>query len=136
MATKRTTIYLNPPIAAALADVGEGSTSGRLGAICDRFAEIKRRARIRQRFSEGELMAVRDCCNGTWFEPAALIDGAVLANFEDSIQDGIAEKWEIDAQAAIVKLRALTFAEQVALVEDIEAFWRSVADAGPDGPGE
>lgn len=42
MATKRTTIYLNPPIAAALE--GADSTSGRLGQICDRYTETNRRA--------------------------------------------------------------------------------------------
>lgn len=125
--SKRTTIYLNPPLAAALEDVGEGSTSGRLGAICDRYAEIKRRARIAQRFSEGEISAFRDCCNGTLFEPAQLVDGAVLANFEDSLIDGLAEKWDIDPVETVAKLRSLTYPDQVALVEDIEAFWRSVA---------
>jgi hypothetical protein len=129
--TKRTSIYLNPPLEAALK--GADSISGHLGKICDRYAETNRRARIAQRFSEDELSAFRDCCNGTWFEPAPLVDGAVLANFEDSLQDGIAEKWGIDAPAAIAKLRGLTYPDQVALVEDIEAFWRGVANAGADG---
>ena len=71
--SKRTSIYLNPPLEAALKDAD--SISGRLGQICDRFAETNRRARIAQRFSEAELNAFRDCCNGTWFEPAQLIDG-------------------------------------------------------------
>ena len=129
--TKRTSIYLNPPLEEALK--GADSVSGRLGQICDRYAETNRRARIAQRFSEPELNALRDCCNGTIFGPAQLIDGAVLANFEDSAPDGLYEKWGIDAPATIAKLRGLTYPEQVALVEDIEAFWRDVANAGPDG---
>ena len=129
--SKRTSIYLNPPIEAALKDAD--SISGRLGQICDRFAETNRRARIAQRFSEAELNAFRDCCNGTWFEPAQLIDGAILANFEDSAPDGLYEKWGIDAPATIAKLRDLTYPDQVALVEDIEVFWRGVANAGADG---
>lgn len=129
--SKRTSIYLNPPIEAALD--GADSISGRIGQICDRYAEINRRARITHRFSEPEINAFRDCCNGTWFEPAQLIDDAVLANFEDSLIDGIADKWQIDAPATIEKLRGLTYADQVALVEDIETFWRTVANAGPDG---
>lgn len=129
--TKRTSIYLNPPLEEALK--GADSTSGRLGQICDRYTETNRRARIAQRFSEAELNAFRDCCNGTIFGPAQLIDGAVLANFEDSLQDGIAGKWGIDAPTTIAKLRELTYPDQVALVEDIEAFWRRVANSGPDG---
>lgn len=123
--TKRTSIYINPPIEEALK--GADSISGRLGHVCDRYAEINRRARIAQRFSENELNALRDVCNGTVFSPAQLIDGAVLADFEDSLQDGIAEKWSIDAEATIAKLRDLAYPDQVALVEDIEAFWRGVA---------
>lgn len=130
--TKRTTIYLNPPIAAQLRP-GTESVSGRLGSICDRYGEIRRRARIAQRFSEAELNALRDCCNGTFFDPAQLIDGAVLANFEDSLADGLAEKWGIDAEHLAARLATLPYHDQVALVEDIEAFWQSVADAGPDG---
>lgn len=118
--SKRTSIYLNPPIDAALA--GHDNTSGRLGNICGRYLEIMRRTRIAQKFSESELNALRDCCNGTWFEPAQLIDGAVLANFEDSEPDGLYEKWGIDGKTTADKLRLLNYAEQVALVENIEAF--------------
>jgi hypothetical protein len=133
MATKRTSIYLNPPLLAVIAEMGDESISGRLGQICDRYTEINRRARIKHRFSEAELNAFRDCCNGTIFGPAQLVDGAVLANFEDSLIDGLADKWEIDASATIAKLRHLTYPDQVALVEDIESFWRGVASAGADG---
>lgn len=129
--TKRTSLYLNPPIEAALKNAD--SISGRIGEICARYAETNRRARISQRFSEAELNALRDGCNGTIFVPAQLIDGAVLANFEESLMDGIAEKWEINAPATIAKLRALTYPDQIALIEDIETFWRGVANAGPDG---
>lgn len=129
--TKRTSIYLNPPLEEALK--GANSISGRLGQICDRYAETNRRARITQRVGAAEINALRDCCNGTIFGPAQLIDGAVLANFEYSLVDGLAEKWGIDAPATIAKLRELTYPDQVALVEDIEAFWRDVANAGPDG---
>lgn len=134
MAT-RTTIYLNPPLAAALADLPDRGQSARLGDIADRFAEITRRARIAQRFTQDELMALRDCCNGTWFQPAKLIDGAVLANFADSGPDGLYEKWNIDSEAVIAKLQGLSFSDQVALVEDIETFWRGVA-ADPVEPND
>lgn len=130
--TKRTSIYLNPPIEAAL--IHADSISGRIGNICDRYAQIVRRARIAQRFSGAELNALRDCCNGTIFSPAELISGAVLANFEDSAPDGLYDKWGIDGAATAAKLRTLTYVDQVALVEDIERFWVGVSSAGPDGP--
>ena len=130
--SKRTTIYINPPIAAALR-AGTESVSSRLGAVCGRYGEIVRRARIAARFTEPELDALRDCCNGTLFDPAQLIDGAILANFEDSLVDGLAEKWDIDPEALAAKLRGLPYSDQVALVEDIEAFRQGVADAGQGG---
>lgn len=129
--TKRVTIYLNPPLVEALQNTD--STSGRLGQICDRYLGILFRARIADKFSPNERDALRDCCNGTIFGPAQVIDGAVLANFEDSLYEGLADKWKVDAPTTIAKLRALTFPEQVALVEEIEAYWHSVAAAGPDG---
>lgn len=123
--TKRTTIYLNPPLAAAIE--GCDSISGRLGTLCDRYAEIIRRTRVASRFTEAELNALRDCCNGTWFEPAQLIDGAIRANFDDSLPDGLADKWDVDPDKVRAKLDALTYADQVALVENIEKFWRTTA---------
>lgn len=121
----RTSIYLNPPLAAALSSCKSGTISNRLGQVCDRYAEINRRARIAQQFSEAELNSILDCCNGTQFEPSENIDGAVLANFEDGLVDGLAEKWGISAPAMISKLRTLTYSDQVALVENIETFWRN-----------
>lgn len=119
---KRTTIYLSPPLAAALDGIESGSQSRRLSTIADRYDEIIRRSRIGKRFSERQMNALRDCCSGTLFEPPGLIDGAVRANFEDSLLDGLAEKWEIDTAETIEILRGLTFSDQVALVEEIESF--------------
>lgn len=120
----RATIFISPPLMAAVGDAPK--LSSRLAVIADRYTEILRRARIEKTFTDPELNALRDCCNGTIFEPAQLVDGAVLANFEDSLCDGLAEKWGIDAGIVAAKLRALTYAEQVALVENIEQFWRNV----------
>lgn len=129
---KRTSIYLNPPLDAALEDVAPGGQSRRLGVICDRYAEICRRARVAGKFSAAQMNALRDCSNGTSFEPASLIDGSVLANFCDALLDGIAEKWGIDADATRQALAALTYPDQVALVEEIEKFWRGVSSDSTD----
>ena len=43
---------------------------------------------------------------------------------EDSLPDCIAEKWEIDAPGLLARLRALPYADELALVAGIEAWWR------------
>jgi hypothetical protein len=48
---------------------------------------------------------------------------------EDSLADGLAEKWQIDGAALVEKLRALTFAQEVKLVEQIEAWWAAQSRA-------
>ena len=50
----------------------------------------------------------------------------------DAIElDALDRKWEVDGPALLVKLRALTFSQEVALLEQIEAWWaRSRQDHG------
>lgn len=122
--SSRTTIYISEPLLKAIG-ASPDSISGRLATIGDRYTEIMRRQRVETKFSEPELNALRDCCNGTLFQPAQLIDGAILADFTDSAADGLYEKWEIDGKATAKKLAALTYTEQVALVEAIEQWWRT-----------
>lgn len=99
-------------------------TNGSSKQVSDRYNEIIIRSGVAQLFSEAELNAFRDCCRGTSFGSAFQINDGVLINFEDSLIDGNAEKWEIDASATIAKLRVLSYPDQVVLVEDIEKFWR------------
>lgn len=133
--SKRTTIHRSARLDEAIG-ASPASVSGRLSTLADRYLEILRRTRVARRFSEAELNALRDCCNGTWFEPAQLIDGAILANLEDSEIDGLYEKWAIDGAALAAKLRELSFADQVALVEEIEQWWRTQCPSEPSDPEE
>lgn len=52
-----------------------------------------------------------------------MIRGALWLGVEDSLADVLAEKWQIDGAALIETLRGLTFAQEVRLVEQIEAWW-------------
>lgn len=123
---KRTSTYLSDRsvdiLDAAMGDTG--SLSGEINKFVDRYAETVRRHRgVEKQFSEAEMNALRDVANGWWAEPAATIDGGLALNLEDSIQDGIGEKWGIDAPALVDRLRALPYADQLALVAGIEAWW-------------
>ena len=124
---KRTSTYLSDRtvgiLDAAMGD--DDSLSGEINKIVDRYNEIIRHHRgIEAQFSASEMNAMRDVANGWWAEPAATIDGGLALNLEDSIQDGIGEKWGIDAPALVARLRALPFADQLALVVGIEAWWK------------
>lgn len=123
---KRTSTYLSDRtveiLDAAMGDAG--SLSGEINKAVDRYHEVIRRHRsVEDQFSEAELNALRDVANGWWAEPAATIAGGLALELSDSLQDGIAEKWEIDAQALLAKLRALPYADELALVAGIEAWW-------------
>lgn len=120
---KRTTIYLTDRAQAVLA--GGESLSGTINRIADRYYEILRRSRID--LTPAELDAVRDALSGWLAEPAATIAGGPALEVEDALPDGLAEKWGIDGPALVGKLRALTFAQEVALVDATEQYWRAQA---------
>lgn len=124
---KRTSTYLSDRtvdiLDAAMGDVG--SLSGEINKSIDRYHEVIRRHRpaAEAQFSEAELMALRDVANGWLAEPAATIAGGLALELSDSLPDGIAEKWGIDAPALIAKLNNMPYADQLALVASIEAWW-------------
>ena len=69
--------------------------------------------------SECEMKAVVDAHWSHWFETSEL-HRHVDWNVEDSLQDGLAEKWNIDGPALVAKLKALTSEQQDALVTEIK----------------
>lgn len=125
MATKKG-IYFADDQAEFLGDI----TSKRVAMAVDRYREILRRERIDRLFTEQEWDLLRDVCNGTLFEPAQLIAGALAAEVKDATYDGIADKWSVDVPMLLENLEKLTYAQQVAVVESIEAWWRLQSDEG------
>lgn len=111
----RKNVYMPGPILDRLAD--RGGLSGAIVTIVDRYFEMIRRTRIERRFSEAEINLMRDACISWLPEPAAAVFGGVALEVEDGLADGLAEKWGVDAEALLTKLKALTPGEEVALVE-------------------
>jgi len=120
MATKKG-IYFADDQAEFLGDV----TSKRVATAVDRYREILRRERIEQEFGEAEWNLLRDIGNGTLFEPAQLIAGSLAQMAEDSQADGVFDKWDVAPTDMLTKLRCLSYAQEVAVVEAIEAWWRA-----------
>ena len=123
MATKKG-IYFADAAEKLLGDIN----SGRVNQVLDRYAEILRRERVEKMFSDAQWNALRDMLNGTLSEPAELIRGSLAMSWEDSIEDGIAEKWDVDPQSMQQKLAALTYVQEVAIVEAVERWWRDQRD--------
>lgn len=123
MATKKG-IYFADAAEQLLGDI----SSGRVNQVLDRYAEILRRERVEKMFSDAQWNALRDLLNGTLSEPAELIRGSLAMSWEDSIEGGIAEKWDVDPQSMQQKLAALTYVQEVAIVEAVERWWRDQRD--------
>ncbi|WP_194724058.1 hypothetical protein [Noviherbaspirillum malthae] len=123
MANKKS-IYIGPELEEAIGKDAEiTGLSHRINQIGDRYAQIMKSIDIGPRFSEAEWNLVRDSLNGTSHEPAAMIQ-AVWHGISDSIGlDQLDEKWEVDGPALLKKLQALSYVEQVALVEAVEQWW-------------
>lgn len=72
--------------------------------------------------SEGEASLLVDILNSTILEPQTV--RYLWAEVEDSLVDGTAEKWGIDGPALAAKLRALSYAQDVAVYDAARRFWR------------
>ena len=120
MATKQG-IYFGDAAETLLGEISSKTVNRAL----DRYAEIMRRERVEKLFSEAEWSALRDMLNGTISEPAGMIRGSLAQGWDDSIEDGIAEKWAVDQAAMAGKLRALTYPQEVSVIHFVEQWWRS-----------
>lgn len=120
MATKQG-IYFGDAAETLLGEISSKTVNRAL----DRYAEIMRRERVEKLFSDAEWSALRDMLNGTISEPAAMIRGSLAQGWDDSQDDGIAEKWAVDPAAMAGKLRALTYPQEVAVINSVEQWWRS-----------
>lgn len=119
---KQISIYIGPPLEAALATGGGRNRSHRINQIADRYLEILRRTSLPE-FSEAEWNLLRDALNGVLHEPAANVRG-VWMGVQDAIElDGLDAKWDVDGAALIKKLRDLSYTHEVALAEAIEEWW-------------
>lgn len=69
----------------------------------------------------GEAMLIIDSHNGTWID----LNAAQMLPYqiEDSLQDGLAEKWEIDGPALVKKLSGYSLAQRLAILDGVERWW-------------
>lgn len=131
--SKKAGIHIGPQLDAVIGVTGDKAgitTSRRVNVIGDRYAEILRRERIEKLFSDAEWNALRDLLAGVCSEPAALIRGSLSMGWEDAIEDGLAEKWDVDPVGLSRKLAELTYVQEVCVIEAVERWWRNHDNAG------
>lgn len=95
---------------------GLGSVAAR---DLERYYETLRRSM--PPLSRSEAMALVDITNGTIWDPFTI--SLLWAEVDDA--EGLGKKWGLDQAAFVQKLRALTYAQAVAVVDGIERFWGS-----------
>lgn len=97
----------------------------RAQVVANRYAEILRQQDIKTRFSENEWDLLRDSLRGVFMQPAETIV-ELWQGIEDSIElDGLNEKWDVKGDVLLSKLKLISFTSAVAIVEEVEQFWRA-----------
>lgn len=91
----------------------------RVQQICDRYAEIVRReqAALSRQFSDDELRLIAAVIRSVHFDSAASCRGVWLAVEARIIQDELDQQFEVAADALLAKMKALSYAQEVSLIE-------------------
>ncbi|MDN0081966.1 hypothetical protein QU487_04250 [Crenobacter sp. SG2305] len=100
--------------------------------MLERYAEIVRheQAALGRRFVDAELRLVAEVLHGIRFDSAASCRGLWLAVEARLIDEELDRKWKVDGDVLLEKLKNLSYAQEVALIEGLTASGGHEADAG------
>lgn len=91
------------------------------------YALLRRELRsVRLSREREEVMLLLDISNGTLWEPHSI--PMLWSEVEDSLEDGVAEKWGVDGPAFVKRLRGLTAGQAFAVVDALERAWKLGGD--------
>jgi hypothetical protein len=125
--SKKTTIYISDSTEAILTQYGEGSLSGTISTLVERYNRIT--ADSIPEFTENEWCLIADCLNGcgVWVGANSGIDQAPMlwAEIMDSAGDGIGEKWGVSPVELGKRLRTLPLVSRIAAWDVAARFWAS-----------
>lgn len=123
----RTSLYTNELMDRHLAELTPrlGGMAPAITVVLDRYMELMRLGRASLRgqsnpLSESEFKCLLAMAMSTLFEPAGIVQGAVLADAEDAGQEELSA-FGVERAALLAKLRGLSPLEQFALVDWLEA---------------
>lgn len=79
----------------------------------------------------GEASLMVDATNGTMID---LTTAQMLAaEIADSLEDGLAEKWDVDGRALVAKINGWSLAQRLAVCDAVERFWGAGYQVGSTG---
>ncbi len=113
----------------------DGAVSAVVNRSLGRYAEICRREL--PTLSQDEWGLVCEALMGTIHEPAGMCS-MVWHGVADAVRlDGLDAKWQVDGPALIRRLKRLSFAAEVALIDRAEQYLAALSrDERPELPGE
>lgn len=131
MAMKKTSIALDTETTAqinAFVSRHHGTTelSTKIREIVDDYTHNLNRAKkeIEGVFTDAEWNYLRDMLNGTLLYPSSPIPALLVGEIEDADKlEGLGEKWEVDVNALVHKIKALSSFQSYALVKCVEEWW-------------
>ncbi len=97
--------------------------------VMERYFATLRQELQQVQLSEAEASLLVDALNGVLFEPPETAR-LLWAEVDDAIRlDGLDRKWGVDSQALIERLRRLTFAQALAVVDAVERAWKILPES-------
>lgn len=121
-ADRKVSIYMGPPILAALDACPDQSRSGRLNYVAEVYMAIVQRELTGIRWTRAQWCAVMDVLNGAQIGAGGEIDWLMAwANLADAPEMGA--KWGIDVDKTAAEWRAFGVAKKAAVYEVAMRFW-------------
>lgn len=113
-----------------------GSRSEAIRQMIARYDLICQRDQPKLSVAEWKLIC--DVMNGVWTSDGGPHLPLIWAEVSDGIRiDGLDKKWNVDGGALVERLRTLTQGQTIAVLDEVERFWRAVGrKEQPKVPGE
>lgn len=130
MTKPRSIIIADRGLQAAIAQRGDAFNAAG-NEILERYVRLceSKRAEIRRLFSDRELQALLDACNGTIHDPIDVGIAGFASHIGDAIElDDLAGKWGLDGLTLVSKLEMIDGVTTLALIDFIERAWRHADD--------
>ncbi len=124
MPVKKLSISLFPGVVEAV-DVRGEERSTTINKMLERYLAVleQSRRKLMSLLTEAETGLILDALNGALFADTLSL-GYVHHEIADAIAlDRLNEKWQVDGPALVEKLKTLSYAENVALVDAVERWW-------------